>query len=354
MADPTPPDVEDSAQRSRIETLQRRLADGVAALRSSSEWQQMLDFASRFHRYSAANTLLIHLQYAELREQGLVTRPAPSYVAGFHTWRALGRSVERGQKGLAVLAPNTYHTRAVQESDGTMRELQRGERAQSGQIVVRGARMVRGFRVEHVFALEQTSGRPLPDVPRPVALRGAAPPGLITGLRDLIASEGFAVLPVPNPSELGGADGRTDFTLRTVMVRDDMEPAAVASVHAHELGHILLHDPQSANARSPSHRGIGEVEAESVAYIVGAAHGLDTSPDSLPYVARWLGAGNDLGDVHATANRVVSAAHRILTGLPTVQLGDGQPPGVAAALEGRRQHREHPIELPARDRSLLP
>ena len=34
-------------------------------------------------------------------------------------------------------------------------------------------------------------------------------------------------------------------------------------------------------------RGIGEVEAESVALMIGAAHGMDTSGYTIPYVSTW-------------------------------------------------------------------
>jgi DNA primase len=60
-------------------------------------------------------------------------------------------------------------------------------------------------------------------------------------------------------------------------------------------------------------RGVVEVEAESVAYVVCSALGVDSSDYSLPYVASW--SGGDLDKVAATAERVVRCAHRILTQL---------------------------------------
>ena len=50
---------------------------------------------------------------------------------------------------------------------------------------------------------------------------------------------------------------------RTVAVRENMDPAAQVKTLAHELAHVVMHDPDDDEARQ--HRGIREVEAESVA-----------------------------------------------------------------------------------------
>jgi len=57
-------------------------------------------------------------------------------------------------------------------------------------------------------------------------------------------------------------------------------------------------------------RGRCEVEAEGVAYVVAAAHGLDTSGYSFAYVAGW--AGGDLTHVREAAETVTKAARMIL------------------------------------------
>jgi hypothetical protein len=73
-----------------------------------------------------------------------------------------------------------------------------------------------------------------------------------------------------------------------------------------ELAHVWLHDP----ADGTHHRGTAEVEAESVAYIVCHAAGLDTGDYTLPYVAVW--ADGDVATVRATAERVLAAAKRAI------------------------------------------
>ncbi len=87
---------------------------------------------------------------------------------------------------------------------------------------------------------------------------------------------------------------------------------------AHELGHVLLHQPTTDGA--PVCRGSREVEAESVAYLITAAHGLDSSQYTFTYVAGWaeqalphLPDGTTVADViHDTGARVLKTAHQIL------------------------------------------
>ncbi len=49
---------------------------------------------ARFHRYSLHNLILIVSQ-----------RPDATRVAGFHTWKQLGRNVKKGARGIMILAP---------------------------------------------------------------------------------------------------------------------------------------------------------------------------------------------------------------------------------------------------------
>jgi hypothetical protein len=75
---------------------------------------------SRFHKYSWHNVCLIASQ-----------RPMATRVAGFQTWRTLGRCVRKGEKGIAILAPIVGRKRDDAVGDE--------------------ARTVLGFRAAYVF-----------------------------------------------------------------------------------------------------------------------------------------------------------------------------------------------------------
>jgi hypothetical protein len=91
----------------------------------------------------------------------------------------------------------------------------------------------------------------------------------------------------------------------------------------------MLHGPDNVDAAM--HRGIAKVEAESLALMVGAAHGLDTTTYTVPYVSTWASdvpGKSPVEVVQATADRVRSASLTILDNLPTAKVSDGNRPGL--------------------------
>ena len=97
----------------------------------SETLQRILEVAARFPQYSFRNVMLIAFQ-----------KPQATYVAGFHAWRKLGRSVTKGESGIGIIAPMV----------GRKRE--RDEHAQHDS----DDESVFGFRIVHVFDVSQCGG----------------------------------------------------------------------------------------------------------------------------------------------------------------------------------------------------
>ncbi len=264
--------------------LHDRLLTQVQALLDGQDWKQFLAVAARFHRYSPNNVFLI-----------LAQAPNATRVAGYRRWQSLGRQVRKGERGIAILAPCVKRARPVDDD----------EEAERPELV----RILRGFRVAHVWDITQTDGEPLPDV-RPTLLTGEAPVGLWDALAQELSDAGYAL----ERGDCQGANGRTSYLTRTVTVRDDVDDAQAVRTLIHELAHVWLHDPQDG----AHHRGRAEVEAESVAYIVSEVAGLQPEAYSLPYVAVW--SDGDIDTVRSTATTVLATARRVLT---AARLGEG-------------------------------
>lgn len=326
----------EAARTAKIAALHEQIGAQVEALIADPAWRAMLDTATRFHAYSLNNQLLIALGAAA---QGFM----PSRVAGFTTWKALGRSVVKGSRGLAILAPCTYRTTPAAsglqntEQDSGGRDATPanaaavgGGQETAGPEAHPGARVLRGFRVAHVFDITQTEGEPLPEV-RPQLLTGDAPAALWDALAAQVTAHGYTL----SREDCGETNGLTDPTARTVCVRPDVDAAQAVKTLAHELGHLECgHVADGYDYRGC--RGRAEAEAESVAYIVTAWSGLDADAYTVPYVAGW--SGGDAAVVRAAATTVTAAARRILDRLdPPAQDGEANradPTGEAAERDG--------------------
>lgn len=255
---------EQAAKRTeqRLRALHGQLRTGVAKLVEGEDWRRWLDTAVKFPEYSARNVFLI-----------LAQRPDATQVAGYTTWQQLGRQVRKGEKGIEILAAVSH------------------------------GREPNSARPAHVFDISQTDGPPLPERPQPVLVTGSAPAGLWERLEQVATDHGWSV---KRAQVEGLSNGYADFDQQTIVVQEDLDGAHAVKTLAHEVGHVVLHD-----ASAYAHRGIAEVEAESVAYLVVRAHGIDPAEFTFPYIAGWVG-DDPLRHVEATADRVLRAANVIM------------------------------------------
>ena len=265
----------------KADALHDDLMSQVKALRTSQEWLDAMTTAARFHSYSFANWMLMWAQ-GELRGFQ-VTRPA-----GYRAWQTFDRHVRKGEKGLKILAP------MIGKDD-------------------EGNKHVFGFKVVSVFDVSQTDGEPLPDMGVPALLEGDGMSVVLDGAVAMIEDEGFTV----EYASLGGPNGTTNHGTKKVKIEEANDQAQATKTMVHELAHVLLHGDRAGRGC----RGVIEVEAESVAYVVCAGMGLDTSQYSVAYVAGWSEETNDPDKAMlATAERVVKTARKIFAVLEQVEV----------------------------------
>src|ERR1700688_4648838 len=242
--------------------------DKLAALLDEGHSDQLtalLKTMARFHKYSWHNVCLIASQC-----------PTATRVAGFQTWRTMGRSVRKGEKGIAILAPIVGRREAESTSDN--------ERA------------VVGFRAAYVFDVEQTDGEPLP---MPGEASGD-PGSKTTALKAAILGQGIVLEAV---DDLGGALGTSSGGCIRLLNR--LSPAVEFTTLVHEYAHELLH---RADDR-PASRDTRELEAEAVAFVVGGAVGLNTSSASRDQLHLYRG---DREALAGSLDRIQRAASMIL------------------------------------------
>jgi len=305
------PSVQVAPGETKTDTLLRRLKEGVERIQASPEFRNYLLTMSRFHQYSWNNQLLIMLQ-----------RPAATHVAGFNTWKELGRWVKKGESGIAIFAPSYRAADVIWEryADGAQWQIQRfGEkwgiykgrnlverhptkRSAERQLKTWGAAEKRvaeaepRFIVVHVFDIAQTEGKLLPEFVVPT-LTGEVNEDLFIGLRALMRQRGVTVSFESRPHLDPGIKGLYRAP-DEIWVRPEEDPAQQLKTLTHEVAHYYT----EGVFRIP--RRDAETIAESAAYVVGAHYGFDTGVRSFPYVALWAQEEKVLAENLAAIQRV--------------------------------------------------
>lgn len=266
-------------RKDRSELL-TQLSDGIADLTSSDKWRELLEFQSRFHRYSSQNVQLIQHQL-----------PTASFVAGYDAWKKFGRHVIKGEKRIEILAPISHKVVDETTEDETS--------------------VITGFHWVGVFDVSQTDGKELPDVAIAQKLVGDDTEHVFEELIQVATSLGFTVT---DHTFDDGTNGDCNHSTKEIRVEISNSGKQRVKTLAHELGHAILHHPtDKEDILDSSSRGLRELEAESTAFVVCKSLGIDSDDYSFGYVAGWAGGGEEsTAALKATANRIQRASAQIL------------------------------------------
>ncbi len=258
----------------RTRELLDRLKEKVSRVKSSDEFQQILKTMSRFHTYSWRNCLLIFMQY-----------PDATRVAGYRTWKKLGRSVKKGESAIWIFAPITVKRKNGDDDDDEDDE-----------------EIITLFKPVPVFDISQTEGEQLPSLnPQPIANTHEE---LLDKLKELSGKLKIDIV----FEELPGMDGVS--RIGTVVIDSNKNPTEQSFILLHELAHELIHDTLQKRAELSKEQR--EMEAEAVAWLVARHIGL-TETYSDRYLALYQ-VSYDLQESLATIHKASGQIINLLTG----------------------------------------
>ena len=268
------------------------IEQGVKDVYSSDSFKRYLSYCSKFHNYSLNNTLLI-----------LAQKPDASLVAGYRSWQTnFNRHVDKGEKGLMILAPVTYkEDRLMNKVD----EKGNVELDESGSPVQEQRQVnVTRFKTTTVFDISQTSGDPLPSLIHDLT-------GSSNEIKAMIQTiQSVCIIPIEFKTEtedlnfMTGAKGYYSPKEDKIVINKDLEDLQTAKTLIHEYAHSLLHKQTDKNQ---SQR---EIEAESLAFVLCDHFGLDTSEYSFGYIASY--ANRDFDELKSILVNIQSTAHEII------------------------------------------
>lgn len=264
----------------KVKQAAEMLEKGVAEIIDSGRLTEWLDVMSRFHRYSARNTILIWIQ-----------NPEATHVAGYKAWKQkFNRQVRKGEKAISILAP-IKHKSVIRETDKLTGEVTDHEH------------IWLSFKTVPVFDISQTDGDELPTITTDLA-------GNVEGFGELCEKvESATTATVVYGCEFADPEchGSYNRLENAIRIAEGMSEAQTFKTLVHEIAHSLLHC-QDNEHRNDS-KELREVQAEGVAYIVCHALGIDAGDYSFGYIAGWgedtKAILNELSTIQQTASAIL-------------------------------------------------
>ena len=282
-----------------MDSILQSLEEGVSEIFTSERYTEYLQTMAKFHNYSFNNTMLIALQ-----------RPDATLVTGYRNWQSMGRQVMKGEKGITIIAPTPIKKKQMQE---VLDKEGRPVLNENGDSIMKEVEVkIPRFKAITVFDIAQTVGDPI-DLMVPEELKEAV------NDYDLFMKAITAVSPVPIRFDeiSGNAKGYYHNEDKEIVIRKGMSESQTIKTAIHESGHARLHDRDEMKAKGEKKdRLTAEVEAESVAYCVCSAFGIDTSEYSFPYIANWS-SGRDMKELKTSMDTIRHTAGEMIDELST-------------------------------------
>ncbi len=262
----------------KVQATLNQLEHGISELLESGKWAQYLNLQSKFHYYSYRNTILILLQC-----------PDATRVAGFSTWKMLDRSVNKGEKGIAILAP-------------LVRRLEESTDSETTHALI-------GFKTVYVFDVSQTDGEPMPQICP--SLHGDDL-GLYDRLETFVREDLNIPVETISLSGMYGYCQYHPYTHQPIQIAIDPSHAPLQRFKTlvHETAHALMHSHDEY--RGHGQKSLRELEAESVAYCVCQYFGLETCEQSFEYITAMTRSEDTLSQLKIAGERIQKAVTRII------------------------------------------
>ena len=291
-------------RQEKIRQITDKLEQGVHQIFESDNYKAYLSTMAKFHSYSLNNTILIAMQ-----------KPGATLVAGYTAWQKdHDRHVKKGEKGIQIIAPSPYKVK--QERDALDPKTGKPQMDAQGNPLKEIIEVERpAFKVATVFDISQTEGKELPSI----------------GVNELSGGvEGYdalfdalkATCPVPIAFEdiPSGAKGYYHTEDHRIALQEGMSQMQTVKTLIHEMSHERMHSHEKEKpVEERLSRRSMEVEAESVAFVVGTALSaehpelkLDFSDYSFGYIAGWS-SGKETAELKASLGRIQATASEMIS-----------------------------------------
>lgn len=317
-------------KKKEVENLTKNMEKRIEQhFHSPQDLKEYLQFMGKFYQYSISNVALIQSQF-----------PGAQAVGSFAFWKSKGFSVQKGEKGIAILVPQRTVPKFKDEK-GKWKSVNKASKEEK-KLIEEGKREVKNgglyFSVGFTFDIAQTNAtaQDLPKIFPNRWLEGNIEnyAALYKGMEAIAQTNGISI--VDPKEELGSAKGVSYTLTKEVALNPRNSEKQNVKTLLHELTHAVLHTKETFDNYTSAEK---EFQAEMTAYTVASHFNIDTSSYSLDYLSHWT-KGKEFKDktqllkeVHATSVSFIETIEE--------QLQKGKEPSLNK--EKGQQHETEPL-----------
>lgn len=275
-------------RRAEVAELIARRDAQVEKLRTEGGWRQFISSVVPLRRHSFGNLMLI-----------LAARADATECRGWQQWIERGRKVrpEEAKNWIGILAP---WTKRWTETDPA-----------TGDEVERVRQTFFRVRVYDISQTDPINGAVVQSSGAVAVDLEGDPAQVFALVSHHLSADGWTVTREPTGN---GSDGYTAQAGQRVVIDPRQSGLDQALTLIHEAGHVELGHLKQDYSEYVAHRGRCEVEAESVAYVLGAMLGLGEHLSQIAYITDWAVTA-DADVLTATAEHVTETVHRLAEAL---------------------------------------
>lgn len=239
--------------KEKIEVIVKKMQLEIEITKSTKPFVDYLNFVSKQYQYSFYNTMLI---WSKVKDD---------LVMSASKWKAMERTIKDFSKKIWILAPVMAQITA-KGSDGKP-IIENGKEKKNT--------ILTGFKWVYIFSLSNTEGKPLPECPCFIKRNMSAD---MPEYQRLVMACGLPVI----ESNIG--DGCYGYTNgKSITIEKELSEPEKFMVLVHELGHVLNHYGENRGTLEKEQK---ELEAESIAYVIGRRMGIETQVN-IDYMALY-------------------------------------------------------------------
>ncbi|PKE11089.1 hypothetical protein CW685_08285 [Macrococcoides caseolyticum] len=274
--------------------------------------KEYFEFMSNMYDYSPRNIGMMKNQY-----------PGAEFVASKEKFKELGFDILENQKPIKILAPNkvTY----MKLGNDNLKQLKYATKEEREKVKNKEIKTVQKtfYKLAPVYDLTQTNAKPEDypkvypnaridlklDNPKLALEIKKANIKYLEKLGIPVSVENFSV------NGLGTAKGYYEPLNHKIALNSLNTESENVMTLVHETAHALMHNKESTYVKEYKGLNVKELEAELTSFVVNKHFGIDTSEQTIPYIASWTDNLKNIKDIESSLKDIQHTSSRIINGI---------------------------------------